>query len=78
MAGEAGELVEESVLEGGVLGGGRDRGRSAVLPHLTGPQGVGVVGGGEPGLGEVALFEVVTGGWGRPSGSVPSRGRRRG
>src|SRR4051812_1371868 len=57
VAGEVGQLVEEPVLEGGVPGGGRDRGRLAVFPHLTGPQGFGVVGGGEPGLGQVALFQ---------------------
>src|SRR3954465_12714189 len=57
-----GQLPEESVLEAAVASGCGGGGWSVVVPDLAAAGGVRAVVDGEPGLGEVALFEVVGGG----------------
>ena len=70
--GYLGQLLEESILEAAIACCGRDGGWSAVMPDSPAADGVGTVADGEPGLGEVPLFEVVGGGGAAHAGGDPA------
>lgn len=72
MSCQLGELGEQAILEMAILDGACNTSDPAVVPDLSARRGGGIVADGEPGLGEVSLFEVVGGGRAAHPGRDPA------